>query len=153
MCHIWIWSIHCRLPRMSRSGYCVVHSNEDFSVLRILRVLRDSGFSGEQRLHKSTRLGIEQGLITWPWVTIGEGNSDQVDYAREGLFGDFGKLHIFLVKVYQRPVFTKRMSLRLVLWNRDSIYTTESETTRMFKKILVDVCGTRQTATEATRMQ
>ena len=44
-----------------------------------------------------------------------EGNSNQVDYAKESLFGGFGKPHAFLVKVYQRPIFTKRMSLRLVL--------------------------------------
>ena len=31
------------------------------------------------------------------------------------------------------------MSLRLVLWNYDSIYTRGSETTRMFKEVLVDV--------------
>ena len=47
--------------------------------------------------------------------------------------GDFGKPHAFLVKVYQRPVFMKRMSLRLVLWNWDGIYTKRLEVTRMFK--------------------
>ena len=47
---------------MSRSGYHVVRSNEDFGILGDLGDLGDSGISGEQRLHKSTRLGIEQGL-------------------------------------------------------------------------------------------
>ena len=36
-----------KLILMSQSGYCVICSNEDFGVLRILRVLRDSGFLGE----------------------------------------------------------------------------------------------------------
>ena len=39
--------------RMSWSGYHVVRSNEDFGILGILGVLWDSGFLGEQRLHKS----------------------------------------------------------------------------------------------------
>ena len=47
---------------MSRSGYRVICSNEDFGILGILGVLGDSGFSGERRLYKSMRLGIEQGL-------------------------------------------------------------------------------------------
>ena len=47
---------------MSWSGYCVVHSNEDFGILGVLGVLGDSGFLGKQRLHKSTQLGIERGF-------------------------------------------------------------------------------------------
>ena len=145
-------TVHCRsIGMLSWLGYCVVCSNEDFGVLRVLGVLGDSGFSGEQRLHKSMWLGIKQGLIMWPQITIGEVNSDWVDYAKEGSFGGFGKPHVFLVKVYQRPVFTKRTSLRLVLWNRDSIYTSKLETTGMFKEVLVDVYGIRQKATEADR--
>ena len=77
--------------------------------------------------------------FTWPHVMMREGNSNQVDYAREGSFRGFGKPHAFLIKVYQRPVFTKRTSLRLILWSQNTIYTVQTEGARMFKGDLVDV--------------
>ena len=138
---------------LSRSGYHVIRSNEDFSVLGILGVLGDLGFSGKQRLHKSMQLGIEQGLshdldLRWEKAiatksTMPEGSS----------FGEFGRPHAFTSEVCQRPVFTKRTSLRLVLWNWDSIYTESSERTRMFKGVLVNVFGTRWKIIEATGTQ
>ena len=111
------WDTPTFLPYLSQSGYCVICSNKDFGVLGDFGDLRDLGILGKQRLHKSTQLGIKQGLVMWPQVMIGEGNSDQVDYAREGLFREFGKPHAFTSEVYQRPVFIKRTSLRLVLWS------------------------------------
>ena len=60
--HLAIPLCHHRESQPSRSGYRVVRSNEDFRDLGILGDLRDLGISGKQRLHKSMRLGIKQGL-------------------------------------------------------------------------------------------
>ena len=116
-------------PPMSRSGYCLVHSNEDFGVLGDFGDLRDSGISGKQRLHKLMWLGIERGLITWPQVTIGEGNSDQVNYAREGSFGVQEAARIINEKALSKACIHKEnklktcpMKQRQYIYRRDGSY-------------------------------
>ena len=104
--------------RLSWSGYRVIHSNEDFGILRVLRVLRvfgDSGFLGEQRLHKSMRLGIEQGLSRDLELQWEKAIATKSTMPEESSFGEFRKPHAFTSEVYQGPVFTKRTSFRLVL--------------------------------------